>query len=222
MTENVASKLVSNDKGWCEFRLIFSNADSVRNWHMENYEFIKAYLIPLIRRTAVENFQILNYYNPSKGEDLIRFRVEAEDKLLKQIRNEINKLKEAGLLRDFESEDYSPQRDAERRLESVRQNLERRLGKPLNKDWKIAGVKDNEWVIDTFEVEAYSKKCAAFEAFLARVLGKWTRVFIEEMDTKPEDRWLVSLFIHLLINSLAYPGPNLGTAEDEIRKMPPL
>lgn len=222
MSKKATSEPISNSQSWHEFRLIFSDAVSRRNWPTENYEFVKARLIPLIRTAGIQNFQILNYYNPSKQEDFIRFRVEANPELLKLVEDEIRKYKRSGLIKDYEREIYSPQHDAENRLESVRQNLERQLGRPLSRDWKIVSFKDNKWAVDTSDSDEYGNKLAAFETFLTRILGRWTRLFVEEMKIRPDDRWLISLLVHLLLNSLTYPGPNPGSAEDEIRRMPPI
>ena len=169
----------------------------------------------------IPNFHILNYFDSSKGEDFIRFRVEASPMTIKKVDSEIKKLEQEGLIRSFMKESYNPRQDAERRLESVRQRLEAMWGKPVSKNWKIIGLRDNKLAVDESDTTAYAKKLEAFEAFLNRVLGKWTKLFVEEIHIKPEDKWLVSLFIHLMINSLAYSSPNIGSEEDAIRKIPP-
>lgn len=222
MSNNETSLEISqNNAGWYEFKLFFSDASKSRNWPRENYDFIRSHIIPAIVRIDIPNFQILNYFNPSKDEDFIRFRVEASRATIKKVDGEIGRLKQEGLIRSFSKESYNPRQDAERRIESVRQKLEAWWGKPVGKNWKIVGVTDNKLAVDESDTTAYAKKLEAFETFLGRILGKWTKLFVEEVDIKPEDKWLVSLFVHLMINSIAYSGPDAGSEEDAIRKIPP-
>lgn len=221
MSNNETSLEISEKECWHEFKLFFSDASESRNWRRENYDFIRSHIIPTITKIDIPNFQILNYFNPSQGEDFIRFRVEASPATIMRVDDEIGRLKQQGLIRSFSKESYNPRQDAERRVECVRQKLEARWGKPVSTNWKIVGLRDNNLAVDESDTTAYAKKLEAFEAFLGRILGKWTKLFFEEIDIKPDDKWLVSLFIHLLINSIAYSGPGTGSEEDAIRKIPP-
>lgn len=205
---------------WYEFKLFFSDASQTRDWTRENYDFIRSNILPIIMKVGIVNFQMLNYFNSTKGEDLIRFRVEASPAILIKVEDEIGRMKQEGRIRDYSKESYDPRRDAERRIESVRRKLETSLGKAVSENWKIVGLRDGKLIVDESDATAYAKKVEAFEAFLCRILGKWTKLFVEEIDSKPDDKWLASLFVHLMMNSIAYSGPDYPSEEDAIRKTP--
>jgi len=205
---------------WYEFKLFFSDASQTRDWPRENYDFIRSHIVPTIMEVGIANFQMLNYFNPTQGEDFIRFRVEVSPAILMKVEDEIGRLKQKGRIRDYSKESYDPRLDAERRIESVRQKLEALLGKPVSRNWKVVNLTDGTPIVDESDATAYVKKVEAFEAFLGRIVGKWTKLFVEEIDSKPDDKWLVSLFVHLMMNSIAYSGPDTGSEEDTIRKTP--
>jgi hypothetical protein len=221
MRNNETALESSREHSWYEFRLYFSDASKSRNWTQENYDFIKKHILPTVAKTDIPNFHILNYFDSSKGYDFIRFRVEASTEMIEKVNSEIDGLKQEGLVQSYAKESFNPRQNAEIRIESVRKKLETMLKRPLSKNWKIVGIKDNMLVIDESDTSEYTKKVDAFEVFLNRVLGRWTKLFVDEMDVKTEDKWLFSLFIHLMINSLAYSSPNIGTEEDTMRKIPP-
>jgi hypothetical protein len=205
---------------WYEFKLFFSDASQTRDWPRENCDFIRSHIVPTIMKVGITNFQMLNYFNPTQGEDFIRFRVEVAPAILMKVEDEIGRLKQKGRIRDYSKESYDPRLDAERRIESVRQKLEALWGKPVSRNWKVVNLTDGTLIVDESDATAYAKKVEAFEAFLCRIVGKWTKLFVEEIDSKPDDRWLVSLFVHLMMNSIAYSGPDTGSEEDTIRKTP--
>lgn len=219
--DNETSLESSREYSWYEFTLYFSDASKSRNWTQENYDFIKKHVLPTVVKTNITNFHILNYFNSSKGNDFIRFRVEASTAIIDKVDFEIDRLKQEGLVQSYTKESFNPRQNAEIHIESVRKKLEGMLGRPLSNNWKIIGFRDNMKVIDEKDTSEYTKKVDAYEAFLNRVLGKWTKLFVEEMDVKPEDKWLFSYFIHLMINSLAYSSPDIGSEEDTMRKIPP-
>lgn len=217
MDEIAVSKPSSTDENWWEYRIVFVKAPIV-NWQQVHYKFIKDRLIPLIDRISVRNFHILNYYD---AEDYIRFRVEANHSLQEKIRIEMDEFKKTGIIIDFEINSYSPRQDAERRFESVRKLLNTPQGAKYNKNWKITGIENERPVVEQSDINAYDKKLVAYENYLARILGKWTKLFFEEIEIKPDDLWLVSVFVHLIINSLVYSGPGFNTEEHRIRNIPP-
>lgn len=222
MIEDLDVQSVSTIGTWIEFRLIFSDASSPRDWRRENYSFIRDHLIALIERNSVQNFHILNYFNPSQAEDFIRFRLEASPALVNRIEEEFDQLKQTNLISDYQVSDYSPRRDAEQRIESVRHKLQIQSGTQLDINWRILGLRDGQIQLDLSDVCAHSSKVAAFEVFLSQILGKWTKLFLEEIHSRPDDIWLNSLFIHLLFNSLCFSGPNVNTEEYQLRRMDPI
>jgi hypothetical protein len=212
---------MKNKLGWYEYKLIFTDASKPRSWTKENYEFIRDHLIPIIQKVNIPNYQMLNYFSAPKKEDFIRFRVEALPKKTIEIESEIQGLKNRGIIMDFTKDIYDPRSDAEKRIESVRKTLERLWGKRVSNNWKIMGFRDDKIAVDESDITAYDRKVESFEVFMSRILGQWTRIFIEEMKMKPNDIWLFSLYIHLLFNSLALSGPDAPSEESWIRKMLP-
>ena len=51
--------------------------------------------------------------------------------------------------------------------------------------------------------EDLDSKVEVFAKFMAKVLGKFTREFLEEIPEYVDDRWLMLLFMHLLLNSIS-------------------
>lgn len=216
-----------NEISWYEFRLIFSDASQKRNWGEENFHFIKKHIVPITSQFEILNFHVLNYFNPSERTDFIRFRVEVSQKELLSLLSKFDELKHNADIMDYQYEKWCPRGDVERRMEDVRQQLERIWrnsveNKIVDKNWKLIDCVDEKYIIDETDYNEFSKKAEAFKIFITRILGPWTKLFIEEMKLKPEDRWLLSLFIHLLLNSLAYSGPDGPSEEWLIRKVPPM
>lgn len=207
---------------WYEFRLIFSEGDKTRGsvWPEENYQFIKNQLIPLIKRLHITNFHILNYFdlsltNPNER-DFIRLRVEVNESLLKQLKDEIiNMIREGEIIR-YEYETHSLRKDAEDRIESVRLQLIKMIGRDIDKNWDIAGIQDG--LLQIAMTADYDKKVKDFENFLGNVLGNFIIAFYEQISEKPYDKWLMSLFMHLMLNSICFDK----TEEITIRQVSPL
>ena len=62
-------------------------------------------------------------------------------------------------------------------------------------------LKAGRW---TVVPEKPEEKIERFERILRRVVGRCATAFIEEFKEKPRDSWLISVFIHLLLNSIGY------------------
>ena len=59
-------------------------------------------------------------------------------------------------------------------------------------------------------------KTKEFAIFMTRVVGKFTRAYVEQMPRKVDDRWLFSVLIHLLLNSITVDQ----LQENETREFP--
>ncbi len=67
--------------------------------------------------------------------------------------------------------------------------------------WKVSGKNESgKWVVAS---EDLNRQQIAFANFMARVAGKFTRAYLEEMPYRVEDRWLMSLFLHLMLDSIS-------------------
>ncbi|MCZ2808106.1 MAG: hypothetical protein O2V44_01980 [Candidatus Bathyarchaeota archaeon] len=74
---------------------------------------------------------------------------------------------------------------------------------PLNRNW--VPTEDN-----------LDLKIKEFSIFMTKVAGKFTRAYTTEMPRIVVDRWLLSVLIHLLINSISISQ----VQEREIRDFP--
>ena len=77
------------------------------------------------------------------------------------------------------------------------------MGRDLNGSWNVGG-QDLEEKIDEFA------------RFMSEVAGTFTLAYLQSMPRRVEDRWLKSLFIHLLSDSISTPQ----NEESEIRAFP--
>ena len=84
---------------------------------------------------------------------------------------------------------------------------------------RIMGFKDNRILFtqDSNIEERVTQLSSLYEA-----LGDCTKAIYKRLGSKPKDLWITSVFIHLLLNSMDYSGPDPSSEEDFIRKIPPL
>ena len=111
-------------------------------------------------------------------------------------------------------ENWSPEDDARNRIISAA----RQLGVQLQngKGWRIAGRDplNRLWVhaadgqLDT--------KTQEFAIFMTRVLGQFTKAYLRQMPRRTDDRWLLSVMMHLVMNSISVNNYE----EDEARSFP--
>ena len=189
-------------KTWVEYRLIFSDASVNRDWVKDNYIFIKESLIPLVDKLCINSFHVLNYFDQSKGEDFIRFRVDVSPEVKAQIENELYTLKKQTLIQDFTQHAHNPRQDAEQRIKKVHKYLEVFAKRQVKENWTIVGINEGTPIFHEKNEKELNEKLDAFESFLSHVLGQWTKTFVKEMKSKPEDMWLISVFVHLALNSI--------------------
>ena len=52
-------------------------------------------------------------------------------------------------------------------------------------------------------IRRFRFKSEMFAKLMTKVLSRFTREFLREIPEYIEDRWLMSLFIHLLLNSIS-------------------
>ncbi|MHC3130040.1 MAG: hypothetical protein IBV52_08215 [Candidatus Bathyarchaeota archaeon] len=55
-----------------------------------------------------------------------------------------------------------------------------------------------------------------FAVFMTKVVGKFTRAYVKEMPRIVKDRWLLSVLLHLLLNSISVDK----VQEKETREFP--
>jgi hypothetical protein len=121
---------------------------------------------------------------------------------------------------------WSPIEDAKKRILEARKRAEK-LSQIPEVPMEIQGLEEiplGGWMIIgktpngkwKAEAEKLDKQIEAFSVFMTKVVGKFTKAYIKEMPYRVEDRWLMSVFMHLLLDSISTWKPE----EKEIREFP--
>jgi hypothetical protein len=165
-------------------------------------------LLPILEKHNIQDFLILN---------------EPEFVLLRMQVNDTNKMDIEKLLIDLVAqskgnlsrvtlESWSPENDAKERILGAA----RQLGLQLQpeKGWMIAGREP----LNKMRVPAQDDldvKTSEFALFMTKVVGQFTRAYVKHMPRRTNDRWLLSVMIHLLMNSIS-----LNNFEENEREFP--
>jgi len=191
---------------WKEFKLIVTDPPR----YAGHFGLIKNELVPFIDKHSLP-FWITNYHNATN--DFIIFRAKCEKRQSKLVADFLGNLKKEHLITDFQSSSWNPGDDARNRIDNLR-----RLGFDPHANM-IIGHNGSSIIIfpDSNIGERQEQLSSLFE-----VLGECTKVVYKHLKTKPKDLWIVSVFVHLLLNSIDYSGPDAPSEEDYIRKIPPL
>ena len=212
---NVPSRLkqkivgwVRRERSWKQFELTVTDPPRYGG----HFQLIKSELIPYVERHRL-CFWVTNYFGPTS--DVIKFRVKTTDNELKSVRSFLNYLRRRSFIASWEESTWDPGSDAETRINGLR---------------RIPGFDPNSQSIRY----DYSNNAVRFSSggniqekqiqltALFESLGECTRTLYRRLDRKPDDLWTMSVFIHLLLNSLDFSGPNPPSEEHEIRNIPPL
>jgi len=190
------------------------------------YSIKREIFLTVLNNHGIEDFVILDEINV--GFILLRVNV-AKDKaelIMKEITDRIRSRAKDGYHKyfDFMKEpkivEWAPEDDARSRIMSAAGRIGLQL--PPGKAWKVAGMKCKiiswpyfhlapQW---KYEYEDLNSKVETFTKFMVKVLGRFTREFLKEIPEYVDDRWLMSLFIHLLLNSISI------WHENEVRMFP--
>jgi hypothetical protein len=189
---------------WHEFRLwrnINPNPDGV-------FAFKKEQLLPILEKHGIEDFLMLD--EPK----FVLLRIDVSGESSKQIRSDLEKAIQTGpLFSKVTVESWSPIDDARDRILAARERAKLPIEIPQG-GWMVKGKKpDGSWVVMPADLE---KQAAAFSIFMSKVAGKFTKAYLKEMPYRVEDRWLMSVFVHLLLDSIS----TWQQEENEIREFP--
>lgn len=198
---------------WHEIRIMFSESGEPRNWPSENYEFIRQRLFQIVDDVGLDRYLIFSYFKEGQR-DYIRFRIEADEEKSLKVKETLDKMKGKGTIFDYECESWSAKNDAELRIDSTREKIQEMSNIQIPADnWRIAGRADDKWAIGPGD---YSRKVRQFTIMMEEVIGQCTRIFMDKLEEKPDDRWLMSVFVHLLLNSICCSE----SEENEVRTFP--
>jgi hypothetical protein len=167
-------------------------------------------LLTIVEKKKIADFLILN---ESK---FVLLRAQADE----QGKAEIEKLlidlvaQSQGKFARVAVENWSPEDDARDRILSAA----RQLGIQLQngKAWRIAGREPLNRLWVPAADEQLDTKTKEFAIFMTKVLGQFTKAYLNQMPRRTDDRWLLSVMIHLVMNSISVNNYE----EDEIRSFP--
>jgi len=194
---------------WQQFKLVV--ADPPR--YAGHFRLIKNELIPFVEKHAL-GFWVTNYYNATS--DFILFRVKSARDQSESVRSFLSDLKRKRLIADWEGSTWDPRSDAQDRIDRLRRipNFDPNMNAIVGYD----SVNNRILVSSDSNIqERQAQLTALFEA-----LGECTRAIYRHLDSKPKDLWTMSVFIHLVLNSLDFGGPDPPSEEHNIRNIPPL
>jgi len=194
-------------ENWKEYKLIVTEPAR----YSEHFNLIQNEIISFISENSIP-FWVTNYKNPN--EDVILFRVKVNEAQLNIVKDFLEGLVYRSLLvRYYHPSNWTPSGDAESRIDGLSK--------------KVRGFNPN-----THRIEAFTSRglgCAPDSniderkeqlSALYESLGECTKAIYTRLPSKPKDKWIMSLFIHLLLNSLDFSGPDEGTEESNIRHIP--
>jgi hypothetical protein len=194
---------------WTEFKLIVTEPPR----HSEHFSLIKNELVPFVERNSL-TFWVTNYFSPTS--DYILFRIKCPLDKSAFVQDFLNDLKRRNLIADWHPpSSWDPATDAQTRIDGLR-----RFGYDPN-TYRIVGCNSSLNRLDIQEntnIEERRKQLTA----LFESLGECTKAIYKHLETKPKDLWIASLFIHLILNSMDYSGPNPPSEETSIRQIPPV
>jgi len=190
-------------KNWCELRFWYAAPLQP----LVLYEFKRDGLLPILQEYGIHGFLVLD------EPDFMLLRIETDA----QTSDAIKARFEQALPPHFSKVTvtaWSPTDDARNRILSAKKSLP---GSPLPDDdsgWKIRGKNaDDKWIVSPQDID---KQVEGFACFMTRVLGAFTERYLLEMPFRVEDRWLMSVFLHLMLDSIS-----VGHLEEkEIREFP--
>lgn len=180
---------------WYEFRLWYRgspNPDAL-------FAFKKTRLLATLELHNIEYSFILD------EEKFILVRIELDEVCARKIQSSLEELvrSEDSPFTKVTLETWPPAEDAKSRILNAR----RRAGQIISfrgipeGGWKIKGLAtDGNWIADA---EDFAREAEAFTIFMSRVAGEFTRAYLKEMPYRVNDRWLMSVFLHLLLDSIS-------------------
>lgn len=185
---------------WRELRFWYSERFRSRGpegWRVL-YDFKRNSLLPILERYNIHDFLILD------EPEFVLLRIEVDEEKLSEIKRAAQSSVEQSP--DFTRVtvvDWSPEADARTRILGARERAREMgisfLGIPLG-GWKITGRRAGRWIAAPDDLE---RKTGEFARFMSRVAGRFTRAYLQEIPQGVDDRWLLSVFIHLLLDSVS-------------------
>jgi len=182
----------------------------------EKFELIKTHLICYVDSRNLR-FWVTWYYSEGDPNPRLCLRVYLtsdeqeglEEYLDSLVQNQI-------LLHRADPEPWNPENDARVRLTRLWEQWEQRRGKTVPLYGNKVILRDQILDFPASREERIEELGALFGA-----VGEATKAFYNALPRLPKDPLIMSITIHILLNSLTYTGPNPPSQEEIIRLMPP-
>lgn len=188
-------------KRWLELQIRYS--DEFMNspdWQIL-YKFKRNCLLPILEKHSITDFLTLD--EPK----FVLFRAEVDENTLTKIRGDIQDyINEDPNFSNINVVDWSPEKDARDRILGAKQRaLEGGVffpGGVPEGGWKIVGRGriNKNWVAGPDDLE---RKVEEFARFMTKVTGRFTRVYLKEIEEGVDDPWMLSVFTHLILDSVS-------------------
>jgi hypothetical protein len=191
---------------WREFKLTVTDPPR----YAGHFRLIKDELIPFVEKHSLV-FWVTNYHNATY--DYVLLRIKSTKGQSKFVQGFLDDLKRRRLIVDWRPSNWDPRSDAVNRIDGLR-----RLGFDPNTN-AIVGYDSATGRPVTSPDSNIAERQAQLTA-LFETVGECTKAIYSHLGSKPRDLWAVSLFVHLVLNSLDYSGPNPSSEEHRIRNIP--
>lgn len=190
--------------GWCEFQIWYG-----KKVDMEELYNLRKLLLPILDEHKIVDFLVLS------EPEYVVFRVKIDEEIKKKIETSLNDIvkQSSGVFSKVTIEKWDPEKDSRGRILKAAKKLGLKLEE--GKGWMIAGREplNQLWVPAQDDLDQKTKE---FATFMTKVAGKFTRACVEQMPRRVKDRWLLSVLLHLLLNSIAVDT----VQEKETREFP--
>jgi hypothetical protein len=197
-----------DDLIWRQFKLIVTDPPR----YAGHFRLIKDELVPFVEKNSF-HFWVTNYHDATF--DFILFRIKSTEGQLKSVQNFLDNLKKRRLIADWEAAAWDPRSDAISRIDGLRQRIPN-FDPTMNAIVGYDSANNSVSVTPNNNLlERQAQLTALFES-----VGECSRAIYSHLGNKPSDLWTISLFIHLLLNSLDFSGPDAPSEEHDIRSIP--
>lgn len=188
---------------WFEFRFWYSGRHSAS--HI--YEYKRNVLLPALRTYGLEHFLILD------EPEFMLVRTPPENGLKENLPVSLESSL-APIFLNITVESWSAVEDAKSRILSSKKKIPNQPLPDDDRGWDVRGKNgQGQWFFSPTDLDP---EVEAFAKFMTNVAGKFTEAYISEMPSKVENRWLMSLFLHLMMDSIS----TWQREEQEIREFP--
>jgi hypothetical protein len=200
---------------WKEFRLWYRQRPAQTSDIDEIFAFKKHVLVPALDGLGIDYAFILD------EPDFVLVRVEVSPDAEARAKVAFEQaIQGSSPFSKLTTEDWSPEADARDRIQRALIQLQA-MGAPANlsgKGWWIQGDYPTNTVVGSLQIREMpiDEKVRESASFMAKVAGEFTLAYLRSMPSRVEDRWLKSLFAHLLLDSISTPQDE----EKQIRGFP--